>query len=153
MQDGRIIQTDTPEKMAQSPANDYVRDFINSADKSQIYNVRNFMQRPSCLVRQKEGAQVALKQMRANDVSSAYVVNDRMKFMGVITLDAAFRVRAGEITFEEALINDMPSTTADTQISDLIPIASHAKFPIAVLDDKGRLQGIISKAAILTSLT
>ncbi|MDD4081158.1 MAG: glycine betaine/L-proline ABC transporter ATP-binding protein [Eubacteriales bacterium] len=153
MQDGKIIQTDTPEKMAQNPANEYVRDFINSADKSQIYNVRNFMQRPSCLVRQKEGAQVALKQMRANDVSSAYVVNDRMKFVGVITLDAAFRVRAGEITFEEALINDMPSTTADTQISDLIPIASHAKFPIAVLDDDGRLQGIISKAAILTSLT
>jgi len=153
MQDGRIIQTDTPENMAQNPANDYVRDFINSADKSQIYHVRDFMQRPSCLVRQKEGAQVALKQMRANDLSSAYVVGERMKFVGVITLDAAFRVRAGEITFEEALITDMPTTTADTQISDLIPTASNARFPIVVLDEEARLKGIISKAAILTSLT
>jgi len=76
-----------------------------------------------------------------------------MKFVGVITLDAAFRVRAGEITFEEALITDMPTTTADTQISDLIPTASNARFPIVVLDEEARLKGIISKAAILTSLT
>lgn len=75
-----------------------------------------------------------------------------MRFVGVISLDAAFRVRAGSITFKEALITDLPATTADTQISDLIPVASESRFPIAVLDEKERLVGIISKAAILTSL-
>ncbi len=152
MRDGRIIQTDTPENMTLNPADDYVREFINSADKSQVYNARNFMQIPSCLVKQQEGALAALSQMRANDVSSAYVIDDRMHFIGVISLDAAFRVRAGELKFKDAIITDVPTTTADTQISDLIPIASQTKFPIAVLDSKERLIGIISKAAILTSL-
>ena len=152
MRDGRIIQTDTPEDMTLNPADDYVREFINSADKSQVYNARNFMQPPSCLVKQQEGALAALSQMRANDVSSAYVIDDRMHFIGVISLDAAFRVRAGELKFKDAIITDVPTTTADTQISDLIPIASQTKFPIAVLDSKERLIGIISKAAILTSL-
>lgn len=152
MRDGRIIQTDTPEGMTLNPADEYVREFINSADKSQIYYVKNFMQVPSCLVKLQEGASTALKQMRANDMSSAYVVDDRMRFVGVISLDAAFRVRAGSITFKEALITDLPATTADTQISDLIPVASESRFPIAVLDEKERLVGIISKAAILTSL-
>ncbi len=46
----------------------------------------------------------------------------------------------------------MPTTTADTQISDLIPTASQTKYPIAVLDEGGKLVGIISKARILTSL-
>lgn len=152
MRDGRIIQTDTPEDMTLSPADEYVREFINSADKSQVYNARNFMQIPSCLVKQQEGALAALSQMRANDVSSAYVIDDRMHFIGVISLDAAFRVRAGELKFKDAIITDVPTTTADTQISDLIPIASQTKFPIAVLDSRERLIGIISKAAILTSL-
>ena len=152
MRDGRIIQTDTPEGMTLRPADDYVREFINSADKSQIYYVKNFMLTPSCLVKLEEGASTALKQMRANDMSSAYVVDDRMRFVGVISLDAAFRVRSGSMTFKEALITDVPTTTADTQISELIPVASESKFPIAVLDGKQRLVGIISKAAILTSL-
>lgn len=152
MRDGRIVQTDTPENMTQNPADDYVRDFIDSADKAQIYYVKHFMQRPACLIRQQEGVALALKQMRSNDLSSAYVVDNRMKFIGVITLDNAFRVRAGELSFDEAIVRDVPATTRDTQIADLIPLASQARFPIVVLDEKGRLEGIISKAAILTSL-
>jgi glycine betaine/proline transport system ATP-binding protein len=152
MRDGRIVQTDTPENMTQNPADDYVRDFIDSADKAQIYYVKHFMQRPACLIRQQEGVALALKQMRSNDLSSAYVVDNRMKFIGVITLDDAFRVRAGELSFDDAIVRDVPATTKDTQIADLIPLASQARFPIVVLDEKGRLEGIISKAAILTSL-
>lgn len=152
MRDGRIVQTDTPEGMTINPADDYVREFINSADKAQVFYAKNLMRVPSCLVKLQEGARTALTQMRANDVSSAYVVDDRLRFIGVISLDAAFRVRSGELTFKEALIVDVPTTTADTQVSDLIPIASQTKFPIAVLDNKNRLIGIISKAAILTSL-
>ena len=152
MRDGRIVQTDTPKNMTQNPADDYVRDFIDSADKAQIYDVKHFMQRPACLIRQQEGVALALKQMRSNDLSSAYVVDNRMKFIGVITLDNAFRVRAGELSFDDAIVRDVPATTKDTQIADLIPLASQARFPIVVLDEKGRLEGIISKAAILTSL-
>lgn len=152
MRDGRIVQTDTPERMTINPADDYVKEFIDSADKAQVYQVRSFMQTPSCLVKLSEGARSALRQMRANDVSSAYVVDERMRFVGVLPLDAAFRVRAGELTFREALVTDVPTTGADTQISDLIPMASQTRFPIAVLDGRERLVGIISKAAILTSL-
>lgn len=152
MRDGRIVQTDTPEGMTMNPADDYVRDFINSADKAQVYQVKSFMQRPNCLVKLQEGARTALALMRAHDVSSAYVVDDHLVFRGVLPLDAAFRVRAGELSFREALVTDVPTTTADTQIADLIPLASQTRYPIAVLSDRGRLVGIISKAAILTSL-
>ena len=34
MQDGRLVQVDTPEGMSTNPANEYVRRFIDSADKS-----------------------------------------------------------------------------------------------------------------------
>ena len=47
---------------------------------------------------------------------------------------------------------DVPTTTEETQISELIPVASESRFPIAVLNEDGKFAGIISKAAILTSL-
>ena len=152
MRDGRIIQTDTPEEMTINPADDYVSEFINSADKAQVYQVKSFMQIPSCLVRLQEGANTALTLMRSNNVSSAYVVDNKMNFVGVLPLDSAFRVRAGELPFKEALVMDVPTTTEETQISELIPVASESRFPIAVLNEEGKFAGIISKAAILTSL-
>ena len=79
-------------------------------------------------------------------------MDNKMNFVGVLPLDAAFRVRAGELPFKEALVMDVPTTTEETQISELIPVASESRFPIAVLNEEGKFAGIISKAAILTSL-
>lgn len=152
MRDGKIIQTDTPEDMTNSPTDDYVREFIDSADKSQIYYVKSYMQMPECLIHIREGVQIALKKMRTHGVSSAYIIGNGMRYVGVLPLEAAFKVRSGEITFEEAIIKDMITTTEDTQIADLMPIAANARYPIAVLDENQRLKGIISKAAVLTSL-
>ena len=40
----------------------------------------------------------------------------------------------------------------DTVISDILPIAAEAKYPIAVLEEDGSLVGIVSKASVLSSL-
>lgn len=152
MRDGKIIQIDTPEGMSSNPADDYVRDFINSADKTLIYSVKNIMQTPSCLIHTRDGAINALKQMRDNGVSSAYVVEDKMVLVGILTLEQALKVRAGEMAFQDAFIRGLPTTSADTQVADLIPLAAEADFPIAVTDDKNRLVGIVTKAAVLASL-
>lgn len=152
MRDGKLIQTATPEEMSSNPADDYVRDFINSADKSQIYSVKNIMQTPSCMVHARNGANQALKQMRDNGVSSAYIVGDKLQFIGILTLEQALKVRSGELSMEDGMITGLPTTTPDTHISDLIPIAAEAPYPIAVVDEKKQLKGIVSKAAVLGSL-
>jgi len=152
MRSGKLVQMDTPEGMSSQPADDYVRNFINSADKSQIYCVRNVMQTPSCLIHSRDGVNNALKQMRDNGVSSAYVVGDKMQLIGILTLEKALKVRAGELLLQEAVMTDLPTTSLDTQISDLIPIAAEALYPIAVVDRENRLEGIVTKAAVLASL-
>lgn len=47
---------------------------------------------------------------------------------------------------------DVETTTRDTVISDILPIAAEAKYPIAVLEEDGSLVGIVSKASVLSSL-
>ena len=151
MKDSRLIQLDTPEEMSANPANDYVRQFIDSADKTKVISVKQIMFNPSCIVRLKEGASLAIREMRSNQVSSAYVVDNHMRFLGIITIDNALKCRNDIGFMSDYLITEIPTTSSDTLISDILPIAVNAKFPIAVIDD-GEFKGIVSKASILSTL-
>jgi glycine betaine/proline transport system ATP-binding protein len=152
MRDGRVVQIGAPEELASRPADAYVADFVNSANKMNILSVRSVMQRPGCLIHSRDGIHSALRQMREQGVSSAYVVGDRMEFRGVVTLDKALRVRAGEMEFRDAIETDVPRAGEDEQIADLLPMAAAARFPIAVVDEGGRLRGIVTKAEIIASM-
>src|SRR5699024_7357684 len=87
MKDGEIIQIATPEEMSENPATDYVKQFIDSADMTQVISVENVMITPNSMVRPKDNLSFAIKTMRRNGVSSAYVVGERMKLYGVVTID------------------------------------------------------------------
>ena len=151
MKDSRLIQLDTPENMSANPADDYVRQFIDSADKTKVISVKQIMFNPSCIIRLKEGAGIAIREMKSNRVSSAYVIDNHMKFLGIITIDSALKCRNENGFLSDYIIGEIPTTSSDTLINDILPIAVNTKFPIAVIDD-GELMGIVSKASILSTL-
>ena len=152
MRDGRLIQVDTPEDMITHPADDYVRSFIEGADKAHVFSVKNVMITPSTLVRLNAGPNRALSAMRANNVSSAYVVDDDMNYKGVITLDSMLKIKDKSKTISEHIITDLTEIRSDDSIADIMHIAAEAKFPIPVVED-GKLLGIVSKASVLYLLS
>ena len=151
MKDSRLIQLDTPENMSANPADDYVRQFIDSADKTKVISVKQIMFNPSCIIRLKEGAGIAIREMKSNRVSSAYVIDNHMKFLGIITIDNALKCRNENGFLSNYIFNEIPTTSSDALINDILPIAVNTKFPIAVIDN-GELMGIVSKASILSTL-
>jgi glycine betaine/proline transport system ATP-binding protein len=154
MRDGRIEQLGTPTDLALSPANDYVKDFLGSIDKTKVLSVRHIMIAPSCLIREQADPVTAIREMRENDVSTAYVIGRKMEFIGVVTLTNALRARHDNLpSVASVLTRDVPKVEEDALISDIIGTASDTPFPLAVLDDRGRLEGIVSRAAILSSLS
>ncbi|MDR3231624.1 MAG: betaine/proline/choline family ABC transporter ATP-binding protein, partial [Synergistaceae bacterium] len=154
MRDGRIEQLDTPEKLALFPANDYVRDFLDSIDRTKVLSVRHIMITPTCLIREWADPLTAIREMSENDVSTAYVIGHGMEFIGVLTLNAALEARRGNLSSVSSVITrNAPKVEQNTLIGDIIALASDTPFPLAVLDDRGRLEGIVSRAAILSSLS
>ena len=151
MRDGRLIQVGTPEEMSASPADDYVREFIDSADKTKVLCARHVMLTP-CVVRETDSPDYALREMKNGGVSSAYVVDRHMKFLGIVNVEAAIRARKERKSLKEVYVTDVATTAADTVISDILPVAAEAKYPIAVLENDGSLVGIVSKASVLSSL-
>ncbi len=152
MRDGKIIQIGTPEEMSSNPADEYVRNFIDSADKTKVLSVKHVMLIPSCIIKIKDSINNAIREMKANDISSSYVVNDKMRLEGIITINDAVKAKTDKKTISDILIKDIITTSKDTLITDILASASEAKYPIAVVDNESRLEGIVTKASVLASL-
>ena len=86
MHNGKIIQSGTPEEMSTDPADDYVRNFIEGADMSIVLKVRHVMFPPQCIVRENVSPASAVREMRENQVSSAYAVADAV--YGIVSVPA-----------------------------------------------------------------
>src|SRR5699024_7389555 len=122
------------------------------ADKTQVISVRNVMVAPNSIVRLKDNLNFAIKTMRANGVSSAYVVGEKMELQGVVTIDDAIQANKGGLTISDILIRDINTTSPDTLLTDIISMAAKTPFPIAVVDEDNSLKGIVSKAHVLSSI-
>ncbi|NCD08459.1 MAG: ATP-binding cassette domain-containing protein [Negativicutes bacterium] len=152
LREGRMVQVATPEEMLSNPADDYVKKFIDNVDPSKVFCVRNIMVTPASMIKATDGVNIALKSMKSNGVSSAYIVGEQMHFIGIITLEDALAVRAGKMNFEEAIIKDLPLIhDMDTPVADVVELAAGAKFPLVVVSEGNVFRGIVSKAAILSS--
>ncbi len=153
MKDAKLVRLGTPEGILSDPKDAYVSEFLKDIDKSKVLSARNVMITPASLIKQGDGPNVALQEMRRNSISSVFVVDEEMKLLGIVSLDGAMRARAANLPLETAIEKDIPKAGPDAAISELMPIAAEARFPIAIIDGKGDFVGIVTKAAVLSSLT
>lgn len=152
MKDGRLVQVGTPEEILESPASEYVESFVQDIDRSKIFAAKHVMTAPSSIIKEGDGWHVAMQQMRSNGVSSVYMVDEQMRFVGLLTLDSALKLRNGASTLSQELIRDIPTAKPDDSLQDLLPVAAEAKYPIVVIDEQDQLVGIVTKATVLSSL-
>ena len=152
MKDGEVIQIDTPERMTSNPKTEYVKRFIDSADKTQVISVKNVMITPNSIIKLRDNPLIAIKAMRESEVSSAYVIADKTKFQGVITLDDALRAQKEGLKLSDILIRDVRTTSPDALLTDIITDATESRFPLAVVDEENNLKGIVSKVNVLSSI-
>ncbi|NLC65753.1 MAG: glycine betaine/L-proline ABC transporter ATP-binding protein [Clostridium sp.] len=152
MKDGEVIQIDTPEGMSSNPKNDYVRDFIDDADMTKVLTLKNIMITPNSLVKLSDKVTYAIREMRRNGVSSAFVVGDKLEIIGVLTIEDAMKARDNNEPMDDYIVRDILTASPEDLISDIIPMATEARFPIAVVDENNKLKGIAAKAQVLSSL-
>lgn len=153
MRDGKIVQVDTPEDMTTIPSEDYVRNFIEGAHKTRVMSVKNIMITPSCIIRENDSPQNAIRQMRQNSVSTAYAVDNEMRYKGIVSIDDAIKAQKEKIKLFNLIEEDDYTVGEETLISDIFAYAAEAKHPIAVVNEKRVLRGIVSKASVLSLMS
>ncbi|MFS0785707.1 glycine betaine/L-proline ABC transporter ATP-binding protein [Shouchella sp. 1P09AA] len=152
MRDGKVVQIGTPEEIMESPANDYISEFIKDIDRSKVFQASHIMMKPNAIVSLKDGLNVAVKEMQQNGLSSVFVVDRGRILKGILTIDQAIKGIKEKRTLAEVISEDIQRVKADCYVTDLIPKALESAFPLAVVNDEGRLEGIILRVHVLSGL-
>lgn len=152
MKDGSIVQIGTAEEILMDPANDYVERFVEDVDLSKVLTAGHIMKRAENVTPDK-GPRVALQIMRDQGVSTVYVIDKKRKLLGYLTADQASTAVKEQKPIEDVLTRDIPTVSPDTLLVDLFEPMATAPAPMAVVDDEGRLKGIIVRGAIIGALS
>ncbi len=153
MKDGRVQQIGTPEEILGQPANEYVRKFVEDVDRTTVLTAKDVMRNPDPVISPKDGPRVALRRMKEEGISSIFVLGKERKLMGLIKAeDAANAINEGRTGLDGLIITDVPTVQPDLSVADLIPMVATAKYPVSVVDENGRMMGIIIRGSLLATL-
>ncbi|ULL18752.1 glycine betaine/L-proline ABC transporter ATP-binding protein [Paenibacillus sp. H1-7] len=151
MKDGAIVQIGTPEEIMINPANEYVERFVEDVDLSKVLTAAHVMRRPETIALDR-GPRVALQLMRESGISNLFVVDRSKRLIGVITAeDASAAAREGR-TLEDIVIRNVPTVAPEMLLNELFEISGTAKYPVAVINETGRIVGVIVRGAVLGAL-
>lgn len=151
MKDGHIIQIGTPEEIMMNPANEYVERFVEDVDLSKVLTAAHVQKRAERITPDR-GPRVALQIMRDQGVSSIFVVDRRQRLLGAITAEDASMALIKDKTVDEVIQKNIGVVLEDTLLTEVIDASATSVLPLAVVDDDGRLKGVIIRGAIIGAL-
>ncbi len=153
LKDGQVVQVGTAEEILTTPADEYVADFTRDVNRSRVLTARSVMYKPRAMSLERGGPRAALKVMEEQGLSSVFVVDRDQRLVGIVTVDDAVpAAQKGVMDLREIVIRNLPTTLPDTVLEELIPVAAHERWPIAVIDQEQKLLGVIPRVAVLAGL-
>lgn len=153
MRDGRIVQIGTPEEILTDPANDYVAKFVHDVDRARVLTAATVMEPARAVVPLSAGPRGALRIMRDLQAGAAYVLGRDRKLLGVVSDRQVMRqVKANETDLMKVINPEHASVPPDVALIDLFEHAVESPLPIAVVDEKQRLLGVIPRVTLLAAL-
>ncbi|KRN04754.1 glycine betaine L-proline ABC transporter ATP-binding protein [Holzapfeliella floricola DSM 23037 = JCM 16512] len=151
MRDGQIQQIGTGEEILTTPANDYVKTFVQDVDYSRVLTAQNIMEPASLLNIQAEGPNIALRRMKHDKISMLLAVDRERKLQGVITAEAARDAKNTGKDLVDYLDTSIPTIAKDTTVNDIFNIIYDAKTPVAVTEN-GKVLGVVIRGSVIEAL-
>ena len=156
MKDARVVQVGTAEEILTHPADDYVEAFVEGVDRASVLTAANIMQPVKETAFLRDGPNTVRTKMRRHGLSGIIVTDSERKVRGYLTSEAVAAQLEDRNAERDRLdaTRITPATTVELQtpLQDIIGIASEGSVPIGVVDDIGRLRGVVVKGAILAAL-
>lgn len=157
MKEGKIVQLGEAEDIIANPADDYVREFVEGINRAEVVTAESIMQKPKETAKHNDGPKTILHKMKQNGISSMFMLDQERKVLGYVRADElsehlkTSKAEDKKVPFE--IIHSADTATLDTNLADIINIASGSESPIVVIDEEKKLRGIIVQGAIIAALS
>ena len=153
LRDGVIIQKGTPEELVTKPADDYVSEFIRDVAQSKILGAGTIMKTAFNTAYDWQSPNESIQIMEKSDSRFLFIKNGEEQLIGYVSLGmAAESLASGENSISERCQKDCPTAYTDTIIDDLVPLAANYECPIAIVDDKQQILGVVGQNVLLKSV-
>ena len=153
---GHMVQYDTPENILKNPANDYVcgllgEDNLNKA-KTSYNSVETIMIKNPVFINEGKTTRDALKLMRKKRVDTLFVTDAKNNLKGVVGIFELGKLGRLD-TYVSEIMNEPASITNSTKIIEAIHLIVELGYRnLPVVDEKGKLVGIVTRASIVDSI-
>lgn len=154
MKDGQVVQVGTAEEIIAAPANDYVSAFVEDVNPTGVLTASSIMQPPRETAHLRDGPRTVLNKIRRHGISGIFVTDSERVLKGYIDAKALAEFVEQKNVKEDAKINslirEVTSVDMKTPLTDVINLPSEeGVWPVAVVDERQRLQGVLVKGSIL----
>ena len=154
MRDGEIVQEGSPEEIVTLPTDQYVTEFVRDVSRAKVIQAKAIMREPDAVVYERQGPRAALHTMDSNHLDAVFLIARDFTLRGILTAEQVKAIAAqGRGTLEEVQVTPALTTSPETYLEEIIPIAAKSEHPVAVVDDNGSLLGEIRRGALLIGIS
>ena len=158
MKDGNLLQIDTPEKILQEPASNFVEEFIGKdriIQNPELVPVVSVMTTRVVTSLLNLSPEKALLMMRQQKITSLIIENDLDdSFIGLISAYELIKKMNSIQSIEEILIVPEHTLTITATAKDAIMMMPSVKYGvIPVLNEAKKVVGIVTRGTLLTALS
>ncbi|MEC3659031.1 betaine/proline/choline family ABC transporter ATP-binding protein [Bacillus velezensis] len=152
---GEIVQAGTPDEILRFPANEFVEEFIGKerliqSSSPDIERVEQIMNPDPVTVTPEKTLSAAIQLMRAERVDSLLVIDEKNVLQGYVDVEMIDRKRRQAATVAEVLERDLYTVRSGTLLRDAVhKILKRGMKFVPVLDEDGRLTGIVTRASLV----
>lgn len=153
LNNGSIVQLDTPEQILRHPANEFVRGFIGESRLSTnavLPAIADVMVRPIA-AKPNKGLAEAIVQMRKHKVDTLLIVGTDNKLLGRASVwDIQSRFNDENLVLEDVLDPFVPRIQVNCSLTEAIQIISQERVSnLAVVNANHELLGILTRASLV----
>lgn len=157
LQEGKIIQYDTPENILKNPAGEYVEEFVG---KNKIWTKPEFIRAEDVMINKpvtvssKRSLLQAREIMREKKVDSLLIVDKEGKLLGYVTLADIQRVDDKSTLVGDIMRHSPEYVTEDTNLLDLLEkFTSLKRGYLPVCNENSKLMGLVTRSTLISVLS
>lgn len=154
---GEIVQYDTPEEIMKNPINEFAMEFIG---KNRIWSSPEFIRAKDIMIQNPVCASAELtalrcvERMRSQKVDRLLITNKNKKLLGIITAKKIQALEDKSVLVADIMTTEFKKVGEEDNVIDILQIFNTEKLSaIPVTDKENKLQGLITKSSLLTTLS
>ncbi|WP_043931679.1 ABC transporter ATP-binding protein [Bacillus sp. EB01] len=156
LKDGHILQYDTPENILKNPASEFVENFLGKRrvwNNPEVLKAEDIMIPYPVKVSPKRNVLQAVEIMKENKVDSLMVTDRDLTLIGLVTLKDLKMVDRNNL-IGEVMEREIHYVYDDADLISVLKVMNERKIGyLPVINEAGKLSGLITRSSILSALS